>query len=194
MANLNEMTSKELKELAKELKVKSWWSLSKAALIEEIEKIQNASEEETAERNEQLAKEDKLFEHYSKNWTKYGPKNNWTDFLKKYNAGKIELIEDIFAESSEQANEEPVESIEEMVGQDTIEEQERDEKSFEAEKPKEKKSRGAKGKQIEFNGKSMNLNDWAKELGMTRQTLYARLYIQNWDVEKAFTTPGRKAK
>lgn len=194
MANLNEMTSKELKELAKELKVKSWWSLGKAALIEEIEKIQNASEEETAERNEQLAKEDKLFEHYSKNWTKYGPKNNWTDFLKKYNAGKIELIEDIFAESSEQVNEEPVESIEEMVGQDTIEEQERDEKSFEAEKPKEKKSRGAKGKQIEFNGKSMNLNDWAKELGMTRQTLYARLYIQNWDVEKAFTTPGRKAK
>lgn len=198
MANLNEMTSKELKELAKELKVKGWWSLSKAALIEEIEKIQNASEEETAERNEQLAKEDKLFEHYSKNWTKYGPKNNWTDFLKKYNAGKIELIEDIFAESNEETS---VESIEEMVGQDTIEEQERDEKSFEAEKPvekpvapKEKKSRGAKGKQIEFNGKSMNLNDWAKELGMTRQTLYARLYIQNWDVEKAFTTPGRKAK
>lgn len=187
MANLNEMTSKELKELAKELKVKGWWSLSKSALIEEIEKIQNASEEETAERNEQLAKEDKLFEHYSKNWTKYGPKNNWTDFLKKYNAGKIELIEDIFAES----NEEPAESIEEIVGQDTIEEQERDEKPV---APKEKKSRGAKGKQIEFNGKSMNLNDWAKELGMTRQTLYARLYIQNWDVEKAFTTPGRKAK
>lgn len=33
MMNLNEMTSKQLKELAKEHHVKNWWNLSKAALI-----------------------------------------------------------------------------------------------------------------------------------------------------------------
>lgn len=188
MANLNEMTAKELKEVAKELKVKNWWSLGKAALIEEIEKIQNASDEDKAAREEELRKEDELFEHYSKNWMKYGPKNDWTSFYKDFNAGKITLIEEEKKEPEADSSA-PEETIEEIVGQDSLEEQERDEK--EIEKPKEKKSRG---KMIEYDGRSMNLNDWAKELGFTRQTLYARLYIQNWDVEKAFTTPGRKAK
>lgn len=123
------MTSKELKAIAKELKIKDWWTKSKFQLIADIKAIE---------------------------------------------------VED-----------ESVETIEEIVGQDTLEEQEADAKKVKAAQPKEK---AARGKQIEFDGKSMNLNEWAKELGMTRQTLYARLYIQNWDVEKAFTTPGRKAK
>lgn len=191
---MENMTSKELKELAKELKVKNWWSLSKAALIEEIEKIQNATDEDKAAREEELRKRDELFEHYSKNWTKYGPKNDWVKFLRDYEAGKITLIEEEKKqpETDSSASEE---SIEEIVGQDSLEEQERDEKQIKPSKkkaePKEKKSRG---KMIDWNGKSQNLDAWARELGMTRQTLYARLYIQNWDVEKAFTTPGRKAK
>ena len=83
------------------------------------------------------------------------------------------------------------ESIEEIVGQDSLEDQEADEKRTE---DKAKKSKGQRGKLIEWNGKSQNLGAWARELEITRQTLYARLYIQNWEVEKAFTTPGRKAK
>lgn len=196
MKNLNEMTAKELKELAKELKVKNWWSLGKAALIEEIEKIQNESDEDKAAREEELRKEDELFEHYSKNWTKYGPKNDWTSFYKNFKAGKITLIEELSPveekqpETDSSASEEAIEeTIEEFAGQDSLEEQERDEKQT-----KEQPKKRGKGKLIEFDGRAMNLNEWAKELGMTRQTLYARLYIQNWDVEKAFTTPGRKAK
>ena len=128
------MSAKELKAIAKELKIKEWWTKSKFQLVADIKAVQ--------------------------------------------------------------VEEEPTETIEEFAGQDSLEDQEADAKKVEASKnkdngPKEKKARG---KLIEFNGKSMNLNEWAKELGMTRQTLYARLYIQNWDVEKAFTTPGRKAK
>lgn len=33
MMNLNEMTSKQLKELGKEHHIKNWWTMSKAALI-----------------------------------------------------------------------------------------------------------------------------------------------------------------
>lgn len=92
MKELREMTSKELKEIAKELKVKNWWNLKKAELIVEIEKIQNMSEEETAEREEEIEKENELFEHYQKHWAEYGPKNDFVKFLKKYKAGKIQLI------------------------------------------------------------------------------------------------------
>ena len=108
MRNLNEMTAKELKAMAKELHISNWWTKNKAQLIEDIEAI-NFEEE-------------------------------------------IEEVEEV------------------------------------EEEKEEKKSRG---KMIEWNGKSQNLGAWAKELGFTRQTLYARLYLQNWDVEKAFTTPGR---
>jgi hypothetical protein len=40
MKNLNEMNSKELKGMAKDLKVKNWWNLNKATLITEIELLQ----------------------------------------------------------------------------------------------------------------------------------------------------------
>lgn len=142
------MSAKELKAIAKELKIKDWWTKSKFQLVADIKALQ--------------------------------------------------------------VEEEPTETIEEFAGQDSLEDQEADanlvpmpgiEKLAELKKeyPNKKKDnepteKKARGKQIEFGGKSMNLNEWAKELGMTRQTLYARLYIQNWDVEKAFTTPGRKAK
>lgn len=55
----------------------------------------------------------------------------------------------------------------------------------------EKKPRG---KLIEYKGKSQTLGKWAEELGFTPQTLFARLYISNWPVEKAFETPSRRKK
>lgn len=39
MMNLNEMTSKELKELGKQHHVKNWWTLGKAALISALSEI-----------------------------------------------------------------------------------------------------------------------------------------------------------
>lgn len=53
----------------------------------------------------------------------------------------------------------------------------------------EKKPRG---KLIEYNGKSQTLGKWAEELGFTPQTLYARLYLSNWPVDKAFETPSKR--
>lgn len=41
MANYNEMTSKQLKELGKENHIKNWWNLSKAALITALSEIDN---------------------------------------------------------------------------------------------------------------------------------------------------------
>lgn len=47
MANYNEMTSKQLKELSKENHVKNWWNLSKAALITALSDIDdNANDRE----------------------------------------------------------------------------------------------------------------------------------------------------
>lgn len=44
---------------------------------------------------------------------------------------------------------------------------------------------------IEFNGKTQCISDWAVELGMKRVTLDGRLNA-GWSVEKAFTTPVKK--
>lgn len=125
MTNLNEMTTKELKEMVKELKVKNWWTLKKAELIAEITAIQNAQNE--PEEVEEAADDE------------------------------------VIVENEEAVQDEP-------------------------EKPKKNE------KLIEFNGKSQNLSKWAKELNMSGQTLYARLYLSGWTVEKAFTTPTKKNK
>lgn len=49
-----------------------------------------------------------------------------------------------------------------------------------------------KGALLEFNGKSQNICTWAKELGISANTLYGRIYKMGWSVERAFTTPSRK--
>ena len=53
----------------------------------------------------------------------------------------------------------------------------------------EEKTASAKpkrGQLIEYNGKSQNICAWAKELGISANTLYGRLYRLNWPIEKAF--------
>lgn len=40
---------------------------------------------------------------------------------------------------------------------------------------------------IEYNGKSQTISEWSRELNKPIQTLYGRLYILGWPVEKAFT-------
>lgn len=49
----------------------------------------------------------------------------------------------------------------------------------------EKPKRGAL---IEYDGRSQNICAWAKELGVSANTLYGRIYKLGWTVEKAFTT------
>lgn len=49
MMNLNEMTSKQLKELGKQHHVKDWWNLSKAALISALSEILEKKDDHEAE-------------------------------------------------------------------------------------------------------------------------------------------------
>lgn len=130
MKELKEMKSKELREIAKELKVKNWWKLSNAILIEEIEKIQNASEEEKTAADEERAKEDAAIAEYTSNWSKYTKKFDIGEFLEKWKAGKIVL-------ESEKAAVETVR--EEMTKQGIKPEEKPEEKPVPVIKPKEEK-------------------------------------------------------
>ncbi len=116
---MENMTSVELKALAKELKVKNWWTLKKADLIAAIQAAQNEPEETEATASDEV------------------------------------IVE------AEEATQKPSNKKQDL---------------------------------IEYNGKTQNLTQWAKELGIPGQTLYARLRISNWPVEKAFTTPTRRKK
>lgn len=149
---LNNKNVKELKEMAKELKVKNWWTLKKADLITAIEAAQ--IEETTIE---------------------------------------VEETEDVVPESIQ--NE--FEGAEEVTNDEVIEEKEEaaqnEPETTEEEPTAEEEPKKQRGKDlIEWNGKTQNLSQWAKELGMPGQTLFARLYISHWTVEKAFTTPVKK--
>lgn len=59
------------------------------------------------------------------------------------------------------------------------------------ERPAERKAAG-KNAQLEYNGRSQNICAWAKELGISANTLYGRIYKMGWPVEKAFETPPRR--
>lgn len=179
--NLNEMTSKELKEIAKNLHISNWWKMKKEDLIAAISSM---TEEEKAKGEKEEENEKKLFDHYQKNWSKYGPKNDWVKFLEKYKKGKIDLIEDIDEiKDQESKHVPPVELDETEVFENEVD-TENDLKEI---KPK----RGAK---LNFNGKSQNICKWAEELGISANTLYGRIYKMGWSIEKAFTTPIKKGK
>lgn len=49
-----------------------------------------------------------------------------------------------------------------------------------------------RGAQLEYDGRSQNICAWAKELGISANTLYGRIYKLGWPVEKAFTTKGKR--
>lgn len=136
MTNLNEMNTKELKEMAKELKVKNWWTLKKAELIAAIEAVQTETPESAQDAVETASDE-------------------------------------VIEEKEEAAQNEPETTEEEPTTK---------------EEPKKQRGKDL----IEWNGKTQNLSQWAKELGMPGQTLFARLYMSHWTVEKAFTTPVKK--
>jgi hypothetical protein len=113
---LNEKTTKELKEMAKALKIKGWWEMKKTDLIAAIEEA-DVNTKETEEN-----------------------------------------IPEVKNEAQEHT-------------------------------PKKKNKR-----EFTYNDKTQNLSAWAKELGMPVQTLYNRLIMKNWPVEKAFTEPVKRGK
>ena len=156
MTNLNEMTTKELKEKAKELKVKNWWTLKKAELVEAIQNVETEEIEDHA-------------------------------IVAENSNGGVTVIAECSHEDITQNAQDDSEEVEEAADNNSIEETE-EAVQDEPEKPKKNE------KLIEFNGKSQNLSKWAKELNMSGQTLYARLYLSGWTVEKAFTTPTKKNK
>lgn len=221
MKNLNEMTVKELKEIAKELHVSNWWNLKKNVLIKKIEEKQNMTDEEKQIEAEQKAREDAAMEAYRKDWRKYTDRFNPVEFMEKFRSGEITLddeeepadepveqpendehdnIQDEEENSSmnesDMQNDAPVEEPE-LVPMPGTETPDWGEKQWGPEKPeieKEKSPKPKRGALIEFDGKSQNICKWGEELGISPNTLYGRIYKMGWSVERAFTTPARKSK
>ena len=179
MKDLREMTSKELKAIAKGMKISNWWNLKKEVLINKIEEVQNMTDEEKQEIADQKAKEDAALAEYTKNWRHYSKTYNPIEFIQKWRSGEIVL-----------ENEEPEEVVDdEEKLPEQIEKEETPEPKQEEQQPKPKR-----GALIEFNGKAQNICAWGKELGISPNTLYGRIYKMGWSVEKAFTTQARKSK
>jgi hypothetical protein len=45
---------------------------------------------------------------------------------------------------------------------------------------------------ITYNGRTQNLCEWAKELGINHQTLSQRIHVYGWSTDKALSTPVGK--
>lgn len=187
MKDLREMTSKELKEIAKEMKISNWWNLKKAILIKKIEEVRNMSDEEKQEIADQKAKEDAALAEYEKHWRKYTRTYNPIEFINGWRSGKIVL------ESEEEEELEEVTSEENKLPEATNEEKEETPEPEIEEEPIEK-PKPKRGALIEFDGKAQNICKWGEELGISANTLYGRIYKMGWSVERAFTTPSRKTK
>lgn len=112
-----------------------------------------------------------------------------------WKATKAEMLEFLnsIGYEAENVQDEPEIEVEEVIEEEN-EVAQNEPETAEEETVEEESTKKPRGKQIEYNGKSQTLNKWADELGFTPQTLYARLYISNWTVEKAFTTPSKRMK
>lgn len=61
-------------------------------------------------------------------------------------------------------------------------------------KRKEQNNNKRNVKEITFRGKTQTISQWAEELNIKKDTLYARLITYKWSMEKAFIQPVRKIK
>lgn len=129
MANLETLTLKELREMAKEKGVKGWWNMKKVELVEVL-------------------------------------------------GNEVESVEAI-------SNDEPVEVEQVEVEPEIVQEETPEEPKVEPVKKNQKRL-------IEYNGKTQTLTAWAKELGIRHQTLYNRIVIKGWEIDKAFEAPTKK--
>jgi hypothetical protein len=58
--------------------------------------------------------------------------------------------------------------------------------------PKEQANNKRTSRYIEFNGECHTIAEWADSLGMDKRALWDRLFVQNWPIERALTTPLRR--
>lgn len=144
--NYEEMKVTELKQIAKDKRVRYWWTLDKAQLIE---KIKDRDENPVVLPEVHLTLSGNMIEI------------------------PIEADED--DELEEDADLVPMPGIEKLA-------------ELKAEVSTGKK----RGALLEYGGKSQNICAWAKELGISANTLYGRIYRMGWSVDKAFTTPVKK--
>jgi hypothetical protein len=56
-------------------------------------------------------------------------------------------------------------------------------------KPRPKRPRMPRGTLFEYNGRTMTLPQWAKEIGCSKQTLYWRI-TSGWTIERAISMQG----
>lgn len=196
-------TKKELTTIAKELHVKNWWTLNKAQLIEAITEIQNRTPEEKQEAAEQKAREDAALAEYQKDWRKYTNRFNPVEFIEKFRAGEIDMgdkDEEPIAETDEKlTGEEEITDNKELINEENFETEtsefetsnnsDKDENEEPSERPTPKR-----GALLEFDGKAQNICAWGKELGISPNTLYGRIYKMGWTIERAFTTPAKHKK
>ncbi len=56
--------------------------------------------------------------------------------------------------------------------------------------PKEQSNNTRRNRTLTLNGRAMHLHQWAKELGIGRRTIAARIDVYGWTVEQALTTPA----
>lgn len=123
MTNLETMTLKELRTMAKDAEIKNWWTMKKVDLIEVL------------------------------------------------------------------SNDEP-EIVQEEVKLEPNINTLNDEKDVSEDEPAT--MRKNQKRLIEYNGKTQTLNAWAKELGVRHQTLYYRIVMKGWEIDKAFEAPTKK--
>lgn len=182
MKKLNEMTTAELKKVAKDLGIKGYSKMKHNEIVEAINetnvdleefyanKAETTESTETTETAETVEKKPKTtyLGEIPEDWPK-----------KKVNAWKKHYRE-FFAEGGE--------TVEEVT-----EEMEAWSPEYDAAANKPKTTK----RTFEYNGKTQSLHAWAKELGITPQTLYGRIVIKGMTVEEAIETPiskGRKKK
>lgn len=161
MKNYNEMTGAELKAIAREHKMPGAWKATKAQMIEFLSNLD--------------AEETKI------------PGEDYEATVIDGTLVAVSKTEDITESSQNDA--EPIETESHETNQEAQEnatESNVDDSEHAEEKPAPKR-----GALLAFNGKEQNICAWAKELGISANTLYGRIYKMGWTIERAFTTPAR---
>ena len=247
MTNLNEMKSKELKEMAKELGVKNWWTLKKNELIEEIafaiadkedegEEVNVDEIAETAAETHEDAPESIETESHETNqddqenatetnvddpvhaaakanimnaynWIMGGYGNSLVDgemTMEEFNEWLNErAFDEILTEATTTTYNDGCAGgkapacmkkvTKEFCAKYLLTLFKADNYDINPEIKPAQKGHGApkRGALLAFNGKEQNICAWGKELGISPNTLYGRIYKMGWTIERAFTTPAR---
>lgn len=205
MTNYKEMTTKQLKEIAKEKKVKNWWNLKKEELITEIQQLETPE----VELPEVTAMEYRLMSEIP-NDNFYDEELDsvlWTDiFLDETCSIDNKKARRVLSSLSKKGlldvysikDKEPSMGITKStisfteLGKAWMRKLFNGQIAKPKEKPEEKNGAKRRGGLIEYNGKAQNICAWGKELGLSANTLYHRIYYKHMSVEEAFELPVRQ--